>query len=128
METKICNVCELPYPYEDFYCNRRTCKKCIIANNKKHYEKTYSKDVESIKCKKCMVIKSSQYFALSSRTGLFKEVCIPCRKPKEYLKIPEHMDRETYLRLDKWFKDQMAVLPIEHIHILKHIIANHNIF
>ncbi len=115
---KKCKECGLED--QEYYPNRRICKKCVIAQSKKTYEQTYAVSVSSIKCKKCEQTKHGMLFPISQKTNLRKEICNECRKPPTLAYIDEPRFIELKMR---WYALTLSS-SVDDMNRLKYIILN----
>ncbi len=112
METQVCSTCNIEKSIDNFGFVKKSenkykkqCKKCLSDYDKQYRKnKTEGKKIKKqeitvnneIQCKKCNVLKNTEWFDVRSDNGKYRNECIECRKqnakkyfPKSYEKRRE---------------------------------------
>lgn len=118
MSVKICKSCGLSG--QDFYPNRRKCKKCYTQN-------VSTKSKGSILCPMCVKIKTKKYFNVSKKTGTHKPTCNECRinsYSNTYMTCGNITSNPRYNVLNEWMKGILVGAQPDDVDILIHVLSN----
>lgn len=117
METQVCSTCNIEKSIDNFGFVKKSenkykkqCKKCLSD-----YDKQYRKDKaegkkikkqeitvnNEIQCKKCNVLKNTEWFDVRSDNGKYRNECIECRKQNAKKYFPKSYEKRRDITVEK---------------------------